>query len=549
MSEQNNKIVGIDLGTTYSCIAYMDETGRPVVCPSSEGDSTTPSVVRLLPDEEPVAGKTAKETAVIYPDYTIQFVKSRIGKDASFEYGPKDNKVTTTPAEVSAETLKKVVRDASAYANAEIKDVVITVPAYFGVREKEETKHAGELAGLNVVDIVEEPTAAAFYYGAQNSDAEETICIFDLGGGTFDVTAMELDNGNLTVLTTAGDHDLGGKNWDRELISLVKTKFEEETGYDEEYDSDIEQEFTLKCENAKRQLSSAPTASVPLVIDRQHKANIQVTREEFDAATESLLDSAITLTKEVFERVKEKGKEITKILLVGGSTYMPQVAEGLKKEFGDLPIELNEPNEAVAKGACIYNWWKITHIDPEPNPEPGEEPVEPKTAGNATVVETTDNGDGTRTITLEDAKTKEKREITLPAGNFGNVTITTIANKSYGIRANVDNVPKIYNLIKKDTVLPTSKTERFYTQDEGQTSVNLVLFQSESLEEIAELDEGVSIGDSILQGIPKADAGQPVDLTITMDESGFITITGENNGTPLEGKLELTFSEGVGERK
>lgn len=546
MSEQNNKIVGIDLGTTYSCIAYMDETGRPVVCPSSEGDSTTPSVVRLLPDEEPVAGKTAKETAVIYPDYTIQFVKSRIGKDASFEYGPEENRLTTTPAEVSAETLKKVVRDASAYTNAEIKDVVITVPAYFGVREKEETKHAGELAGLNVVDIVEEPTAAAFYYGIQNSDTKETICIFDLGGGTFDVTAMELDNGNLTVLTTAGDHDLGGKNWDRELISLVKTKFEEETGYEEEYDSDIEQELTLKCENAKRQLSSAPTASVPLAIDRQHKTNIQVTREEFDAATESLLDSAITLTKEVFERVKENGKEITKILLVGGSTYMPQVTEGLKKEFGDLPIELNEPNEAVAKGACIYNLWKITHIifDEESNEESNGE--EPKKFGDDEVVETTDNGDGTHTVTLVNPETKETRDLTLIPGKMRKVNITTVANKSYGVQANVNGKTKICNLIMKDTALPVSETREFGTDEPNQTSASIVLFQSESLEQNAELDEGVIIGESVLEGIPKSEEVQPVKLTITMDESGFIIITGESNGIPLEGKLELSFSEGVG---
>lgn len=538
MSEQNNKIVGIDLGTTYSCIAYLDDTGRPVVCPSSEGDSTTPSVVRLLPDEEPVAGKTAKETAVIYPDYTIQFVKSRIGKDESFEYGPEEKRLTTTPAEVSAETLKKVVRDASAYTNAQIKDVVITVPAYFGVREKEETKRAGELAGLNVIDIVEEPTAAAFYYGVQKAGIDETICIFDLGGGTFDVTAMELANNSLTVLTTAGDHDLGGKNWDRELISLVKSKFEEETGYDEEYDSDIEQELTLKCENAKRQLSNAPTASVPLTVDRQHKANIQITREEFDAATESLLDSAIALTKEVFERVAENGKKISKILLVGGSTYMPQVTEALKKEF-DLPLELNEPNEAVAKGACVYNQWKLANLtDADINDD--------NVTGKDKVVEIAEE-DGKKFITLEDAETGKKRVIGLEAGNMADIVIKTVATKSYGIRVLIDGNPRIFNLIKKDTILPTNHTETFTTQNAHQTSVELVLFQSESMEEDIDLEEGIEIGKSVLNGIPDyPQKGVPVTLTITMEENGFITITGEHNGQPLEGRLELSFSEGVG---
>ena len=258
MSENTSYVFGIDLGTTYSCISYLKD-GHPVVCQSLEGENTTPSVVRMLPEEEaPVVGRTAKDMAVIYPDYTIQFVKSKIGHVESFEYGAEGEKQTTTPVAVSAEILKKLAQDASAYTNTTVKDVVITVPAYFGNNEKDATREAGIQAGLNVIDIVEEPTAAAFYYGCEKSSEDEVICIFDLGGGTFDVTAMKMEAGAMTVLTTDGNHDLGGRNWDAELIAMVEEKFRDQTGYDEEFDSEILQDLQLKCEAAKRQLTNAP---------------------------------------------------------------------------------------------------------------------------------------------------------------------------------------------------------------------------------------------------------------------------------------------------
>ncbi|MDD5873928.1 MAG: Hsp70 family protein [Clostridia bacterium] len=357
--QKNNRIAGVDLGTTYSCIACMDDMGRPEVIWNRELTLTTPSVVRFKPGEAPVVGATAKETSFIYPEYTIEFVKSRIGREESFEYGPEDNRLTTTPADVSAEILKKVVSDAEEYSNSEIKDVVITVPTYFGIKEKEETKRAGEKAGLNVIGIVEEPTAAAFYYGIQKSSENETICIFDLGGATFDITAMKINNNDkvIEVLTTDGNHDLGGKNWDEALINLVKRKFEEETGCDGDYDDETEQDLIIKCEKIKVQLTSSDSAEICVRngVYGDYKAVIKVTREEFDAATVTLLDNAIELTKAVFERTKYYGEDITKILLVGGSTYMPQVRERLEKEFADIAIEINEPDKAVAKGACLYS--------------------------------------------------------------------------------------------------------------------------------------------------------------------------------------------------
>lgn len=541
MSEGTSYVFGIDLGTTYSCISYLKD-GHPVVCQSLEGENTTPSVVRMLPEEDaPVVGRTAKDMAVIYPDHTIQFVKSKIGHVESFEYGSDDDKRTTTPVEVSAEILKKLASDASAYTNTTVKDVVITVPAYFGNNEKDATREAGIQAGLNVIDIVEEPTAAAFYYGCEKSSEDEIICIFDLGGGTFDVTAMKMEAGAMTVLTTDGNHDLGGKNWDAEMVALVEEKFREQTGYQEEFDSEILQELQLKCETAKRQLTNTNTASVALAVDRKNRAQITITREEFDARTSYLLATAIDLTRAVFDRIEERGMKIDKILLVGGSSFMPQVAEAIKNEFNMTPI-LNEPNEAVSKGACIYAAWKL--VRPVPTSPIGD-PKE-KDQGD-TVVDIIDNEDGTQTIQIagKDGDTRHVN-ISLP-GAIIDKKINTIATKSFGIKAYVNRVEKIVNLIKKDAVLPFSTTQTFGTYEANMENISIELFQSTSYEDYYDLEEGDKIGDSMLEGLPSGlPADSPVDITFTLAENGLIEITGAYNGSPLNGKLEKTYSEGIG---
>lgn len=546
MSDTTSYVFGIDLGTTYSCISYLKD-GHPVVCQNLEGESTTPSVVRMLPEEEnPVVGRTAKDMAVIYPDYTIQFVKSKIGHVKSFEYGAEGEKQTTTPVAVSAEILKKLARDASAYTNTTVKDVVITVPAYFGNNEKDATRQAGIDAGLNVIDIVEEPTAAAFYYGCEKSSENEIICIFDLGGGTFDVTAMKMEDGAMTVLTTDGNHDLGGRNWDAEMIAMVEEKFREQTGYDEEFDSEILQELQLKCETAKRQLTSAPKADIALKIDRKNSAIISITREEFDARTSFLLATAIDLTRAVFDRIEERGEKISKILLVGGSSFMPQVAEAIKAEFNMTP-EMNEPNEAVSKGACIYAAWKMIHTDVV---ELTDDNMNTSDARPDDVTQKTelDNGDTVIQLTSKDGS---KREVTisLPAA-ARKMTIITVATKSFGIKAYVNHVEKIVNLIKKDTKLPFSTTQTFGTFDDDMRNVSIELFQSESYEDHYDEEEGVKVGDSILEGLPAGlPADSPVDITFTLAENGLIEITGSYNGTPLKGKLEKSYAEGIGTKE
>lgn len=546
MSDERSYVFGIDLGTTYSCISYLKD-GRPEVCQSMEGENTVPSVVRMLPEDgEPVAGRTAKDMAVIYPDHTMQFIKSKIGHVPTVEYGYEGEKMTTTPEAVSAEILKKLARDAAAYTNTEVKDVVITVPAYFGNNEREATREAGVQAGLNVIDIVEEPTAAAFYYGCEKSEQDEVICIFDLGGGTFDVTAMKMEAGSLRVLTTDGDHDLGGKKWDKELIDLVEEKFREQTGYDEEFDTDILQDLQLKCENAKKQLSSATSASVAINVDRKNKAQVTVTREEFDARTDYLLSSAIDLTREVFNRVEEKGHKIDKILLVGGSTFMPQVKERIQEEFGLVP-ELNEPNEAVSKGACIYCAWKILNAVGKVTETGGAGEGETE-AGGDEVIEVVETDRGTKVITIggEDGNT---RVIELPTG-IADRKIITVATKSFGIRVLIDGQPRIANLILKDTVLPVHSTNRFSTSVENQKDVKIELFQSEFYEADYDIEEGINIAESVLEGLPEGlPKHAPLDITITLTESGMIEITGKHNDIDLIGRLETNYSEGIGNQE
>ncbi len=544
---EEGRVYGIDLGTTYSCISYLDDTGRAVVCQSQEGGNTIPSVVRLMPGEEAVVGETAKDTSVIYSENTIQFVKSRIGREESFEYGSEDDRQTTTPEDVSAEILKKCANDASMITNSEVRAVVITVPAYFGVREREVTKNAGIKAGLTVVDIVEEPTAAAFYYGA-HSNEDTTICVFDLGGGTFDVTAMDVKSNGLYPITTDGNHDLGGKNWDEEIKNMLKEKFIEATGFEDEFDEDFEQELQITAEKMKRQLSGATSAQASLKMDRNHKASIEITRDEFEARTSYLMDTAIDLTRQVFDRVKEKEKNIDKILLVGGSTFMPQVKDALDKEFG-IPIEINEPNEAVSKGACIYCAWKLLH------PEYGNTTTDTEGEDNGIEYEPSqpEDSEGTVTVKIGGKDGEEGQVIKLQKlpGALQDMEVKTIATKSFGIEVLVgdDDEVQISNMVIKDALLPFTCTKTFGLHRANMGSIEVKLYQSERYEELYDPDDGLMIGNATLEDIPaNTPANTPVDLEITIEVNGLVKVTGKmtESGQPLSGELNIQYEEGVG---
>lgn len=499
-------VFGIDLGTTYSCISYFDENGQCVTCQSVEGESTIPSVVRMEPGSEPIVGNAAKNTAILYPETTIQFVKSRIGIDPEFSYGP-DQSFTTTPVEVSAQILKKIAADGAVYTNSDVKRVVITVPAYFGDSEKRATKEAGAAAGLDVLGIIEEPTAAAIYYGMNKSEQAENVIVFDLGGGTFDVTAMEINGRNFRTITTEGDHDLGGKNWDVALIDLVKERFREETGYDDEYDPDIEQDLLIACEEAKKILTQAENTVVPVKVDRTYKAAINISRAEFDDATASLLDSAIALTKKVIDRVDVP---LTKILLVGGSTYMPQVRRAIEENFPQLEINFNEPNTAVAKGASIYAFLKYIQ-----GVEFGESGGDGKSAD---------------TMTLPAEKIETYENIATLPSIMGKLPskIVTVANKSLGIRMLLNGELKINNLIMKDTELPVSVSETYGTNEDKAVNIPIDLFQVNNFEKYYDVDEDLKIGTAMLVLDGTLPKNSPIEITLSLAEDGCVHVTGRD---------------------
>lgn len=345
------RIYGIDLGTTYSCIACVDEHGQPVVIPNAESERTTPSVVYFEGQRSIVSGQAAKDAAIAYHDRVVSTVKRKMG-DPNWAF-PCDG-VTYRPQEISAFILRKLVGDARQSTGEDITDVVITCPAYFGIEQKEATRQAGEIAGLNVHYIIPEPTAAAIAYGMQQ-ERDQTLLVYDLGGGTFDITLIEIKDGAINVIATGGDDQLGGKDWDEAIVNYLAERFQAETGTPaSELLDNMEtlQELMNAAEKAKKGLTSRQSFT-HIVRHGGGSAKVEITRAKFEELTAGLLERTVSFTQEMIERARSKGHaKIDKLLLVGGSTRMPQVLDRLKR----FPFEIKhfDPDEAVAKGAALF---------------------------------------------------------------------------------------------------------------------------------------------------------------------------------------------------
>lgn len=522
-------IFGIDLGTTYSCIAYVDETGRATVVNNKEGTNTTPSVVNFADPTHVVVGQVAKETAVIDPQNTVSLVKTLMGKsNFAINYNGED----LSPEYVSNYILRKLAEDAGEILGTEVKDVVITCPAYFGTAERTATKNAGEIAGLNVIEIISEPTAAALYYGCARAEGDKTILVYDLGGGTFDVTIMRIGDGKIKVICSDGNHQLGGKDWDTEVMNYLATQFCSETGFDGDFDEYAQQDLRLKAEKAKQQLTARE--EVPVMLDAAGlRARVSLSRTTFDEITQALLNESIEKTDAAIAVAESKGYKVDEILLCGGSTKMPQVKKIIVEKYGIEPKVL-EPDEAVAKGAAIYALGAY-----ELKVEEWKDKI--KT--------------GEVDITDEDVKEEAKKyeeEATVSTATIPGLrnqkmseVVTVITTKSYALKVLVDGEEKCCNMIIKNVEMENnsiSVTKQFGTAEADMVRADLVVYESDFLSEYYDVDEDFNLGTASLELPGNLPANSPIQVTFTLNNEGILEVTGIDmtSGKKIHATMQAT---------
>ena len=510
MAEKANSVYGIDLGTTYSCIAHIDEHGKPTVIKNIEGENITPSVV-FFDDDQRVVGKEAKNVAKMYPDRVVDMVKRQIGSESyCFDYGDEKYRAE----EISAFILRKLVGDAESALGEKITDVVITCPAYFGINEREATARAGELAGLNVRSIINEPTAAAIAYGA-HQEGDKTVLVYDLGGGTFDVTLIEISQGEIRVIATGGDHKLGGRDWDDIIINYLAEAWKSQTGSDQDPLEDPEtlQDLVDRAEVAKKSLSARTETKVLITHAGQSKA-VALTREKFDEVTAGKLESTIAYTRDVINQAARKGcSKFDQILLVGGSTRMPQVAARLLAEFGIEPRQV-DPDELVAKGAALYG--QKLAIDEEIKIR-----IESWGYGGQ---------DAVPAAQLERAREEvaENMGLALPGvRRLSQMVITNVTSRSFGVEALARGSDRklVRNLILVNDTVPAENRQRFGIKEAGQETVEVRIMENLSPEAESTPEESSEIGVAVLELSPGLPEDAPVEINFCLDNQGRLLAT------------------------
>ena len=523
-------VFGIDLGTTYSCIAYVNEKGDSQVIKNSEGDNLTPSVVEFEEDNKIIVGEDAKEDTVLNEDNTVQFVKSLMGKT---DFAIEHNNEARTPEEISSYILKKLAQDASEALDTEVKDVVITCPAYFGTAQRTATKNAGKIAGLNVLEVINEPTAAALFYGCTRDSENKTIMVYDLGGGTFDVTVMRVNADKIEVICSDGDHDLGGKRWDDALMDYLFDKIREQEGYDGEFDEYMQQDFRLKAEEIKCKLSFREKVNAKFEIDGK-RIKLEVTRKEFDEITKILLNETLNKTNEVVRIAKSKGyDEIDEVLLVGGSTRMPQVKNTICEKFGKEKVKIFEPDEAVAKGAAIYA------VDVYLN--------------NKKIVET-EASDIIKENKLNPDDYKENLSVETEMIGVGGVfrEIVTATTKSFGVKAVKDGEPICLNMIKKNELMEKGFIEEkriFKTMSDNQEIVNIEIYESDYMDDVIDVDDDFYIGNAILELPRNLSKDSSIEVILKLNKEGILEVTGIDKTSGKKVNVKLKTKDAMTEKK
>ena len=518
------KVFGIDLGTTYSAVAYLDDFDRAVVVPNDINEPTTPSAVYFESATNTVIGVEAKNMAEIEPENVVQFVKQFMGRkdEFFFEYGGK----SFAPEEISALILKGLVDKAQQNLDSKIQDVVITVPAYFDDAQRVATRNAGTMAGLNVLDIINEPIAAALCYGLQSGgqNKEETILVYDLGGGTFDISVIQIGSEGAKILVTGGKHDLGGKNWDDRLITYLASKFEESHGTNPLMDAYAHQDLRSKAEIAKKSLTTK--AKVPLAFSYAGSNwRHEIEREKFEEITADLLDSTIQVTQETLEDLERKtgSRRIDRFFLVGGSSRMPMVKARVDREFM-TSSEKYDPDECVAKGAAL--WGVKRKIDGLAekvgyNPETGQ--------GNKKAFELALDG------AIQGVKQRELY-LKLPGRPGGNVSSHT-----YGILAYEGDNPIVVPLLLRNSDIPhtfESSNGQFGTAAANQKTIALQLMEAAGDSVDPALCKTIGEGTVELpRGVPQ---GSEVKIWFNYQADGTISLRAREMSTNSECEVKLT---------